>query len=100
MATSSSNLNILMDDFATLTIPTTGTTRSSAKRVRITLFTTPLLSTWPTIPATPTPSSSLDTQKLTKFDFLMLFVCRQPVWVGSLVVKELKRIVEQSEIIK
>ncbi len=33
-ATSFSNSNILMDDFATRTIPTTGTTRSSAKKVR------------------------------------------------------------------
>jgi hypothetical protein len=33
-ATSFSNSNILMEDFVTRTIPTTGTTRSSAKRVR------------------------------------------------------------------
>ncbi len=35
MATSFSNSNILMDDFATRTTLTTGMTRSSAKRVRI-----------------------------------------------------------------
>lgn len=72
MGTSFSNLSILMDDFATRTIPTTGMTRSSAKRVRT--------SCSDFFPAHPSIHLS--------------------VWVGPLVVKELKRIVEQSEIIK
>ena len=74
MATNFLNLSILMDDSATRTIPTTGTTRWSAKRVRISR-------TYIHFLAHPSIHPSV-------------------VWVGPLVVKELKRIVEQSEIIK
>jgi hypothetical protein len=94
MVTNSSNLNILMDDFDTRTTPTTGTTRSSAKRVRTSYF----------------EASNPSLKMLFYFILLMqspYLTCapfhssvHPSVWVGPLVVKELKRIVGQSEIIK
>ena len=62
--------------FVTQTIPTTETTVLSVKKVSLLFFSPPS-----------------DTS-------LMTFVCMSTVWIGPLVIKELKRIVEASEITK